>query len=67
MRLQKVLRPRSIIKTMKLVVGQDKHQLPRLHDSEAWGWSVLLVLDDGLESRNYRLSFSSSWKTDGAQ
>lgn len=67
MRLQKVLRPRSKIKTMKLIVEQDNHQLPRLHDSEAWGWSVLLVLDDGLELRNYRLSFSSSWKTDGAQ
>ena len=66
-RLQRVLRPRSKIKTMRLILEQDKNQLPRLHDSEAWVWNVLQALDDGLEPRYYRLSFSSSWKTDGAQ
>lgn len=62
-RSQRVLRPRSN-KNHEIDCRARKTSLPRLHDSEAWGW--LLVLDDGLELRYYRLSFSS-WKTNGVQ
>lgn len=46
-RLQRVLRPQSN-KNHEIDCRARQTSLPRLDDSEAWVWSVLRVLDDGL-------------------